>query len=264
MLLQHTKYPTQTITNFIGNDCEERLIENLKKLPNTWRYATEDITYTMNSHGYRTKQFDNIDWNNSVVILGCSCVFGTGINESDTISSILQEEINTPVINLGIGGTGADFQYNNLMRLKQNNIEPKKVIVLWPNPNRFMYYVEQDKIESCLISNMGFTDAVLKAGKQDYILNYFLNKKHWLYNFEQIVQSANILYPQLVNFFFHGDLINHDLNLPGDLKADDDIVAQETNLCEARLNYNSRDLEHNGGPVHREVTVPYILSKLDI
>ena len=108
MLLQHTKYPKQTITNFIGNDCEERLIENLKKLPNTWRYATEDITYTMNSHGYRTKQFDNIDWNNSVVILGCSCVFGTGINESDTISYTL---ILSFVLSLCCAYCGVAFAY---------------------------------------------------------------------------------------------------------------------------------------------------------
>lgn len=263
MLLKHAKYPQQTVTNFLGSDDEEKLKENLKKLPDTWKYSTEIITYTLNSNGYRTKQLDSIDWNNSVLILGCSCVFGTGINESDTISSILQEEINTPVINLGMGGTGADFQYGNLLRLKQNNIEPKKIIVLWPNPNRFMYYTGKDIVDTCLIGNMDFSNTNLKSAKPDYTLGYFLNEKHWIYNFEQIVQSANILYPQLVNFFFHGDLINHDLNLPGDIKADDRISEQEHMLCKSRLNYNSRDLEHNGGGVHREITVPYILSKLD-
>ena len=263
MLLKHEHYPTQTITNFLGNDSEEKFKQNLKELPDTWKYSTETVTYKLNSHGYRTKQFDIIDWSNSVVILGCSCVFGTGINESDTISSILQKEINTPVINLGIGGTGADFQYNNLLRLKQNNIEPKKIIVLWPNPNRFMYYRSKDIVETCMISNMDFSNANLKSGKRDYVLDYFLNKKHWMYNFEQIVQSANKLYPQLVNFFFHGDLHGYDLNLLGDFEADDKIRATEHKLCKSRLNYNSRDLEHNGGAVHREVTVPYILSKLD-
>ena len=41
---------------------------------------------------------------NSYVILGCSHVFGVGTLYHETITKYIAKELNSPVINMGVGG----------------------------------------------------------------------------------------------------------------------------------------------------------------
>ena len=53
-------------TRFAGTDLPELFEKNLKIMPDTWHYRTKNIDYKYNKSKYRTYEFDNIDWNNSV------------------------------------------------------------------------------------------------------------------------------------------------------------------------------------------------------
>jgi len=126
--------------SFSGMDSEQLFKENLATQPEDWFYRTRDIEYKLNRYGYRTVEFDTVDWANSVVIFGCSNVFGTGVHEEDTLSSQLSTLINMPVINMGIGATSMEYALYNSIILNDKYPTPKAVIHIWSSFNRTTYY----------------------------------------------------------------------------------------------------------------------------
>jgi len=64
-------------------------------------------------------------------MLGCSIVEGVGIALDDCIPSQLSQVIKSPVINLGVGASGLDVTMFNSIRLLENGIRPKGVILLY-------------------------------------------------------------------------------------------------------------------------------------
>jgi hypothetical protein len=129
-----------------GQDTEEKYIENLKTQPQDWYYRKKKVIYNTNSDGYRTREFGDIDWGNSVVIFGCSYVFGVGHAEDDTISSQLEEILKIPVINMGVGGTSPTHAVHNASILSRGYPTPKGIINLWSSPFRCPYYTKDASI----------------------------------------------------------------------------------------------------------------------
>lgn len=101
--------------------------------------------YTVNSSGYRTIEFDDIDWNNSVVIFGCSNVFGTGLTDEETLASRLENLLGRPVINMGQPGTAMFYSFYNQMVLKEMQAMPRAIINLWTSTERMTYF-EHDRV----------------------------------------------------------------------------------------------------------------------
>lgn len=91
-----------------GTDTKKLYESNLKKQPKNWYYRNNNVRYTINSNGYRTYEFKDINWKNSVIIFGCSQVFGIGLDDEYTISNQLSKLIKCPVINMGMGGVVND------------------------------------------------------------------------------------------------------------------------------------------------------------
>lgn len=96
-------------------------------------YATETINFDLNSHGYRTYEFDNVQ--EHIVIAGCSHTEGYGLHANQTWAKKFESRIGIKVFNLAKMCASADFVNQNL----QNWIsvyKPKLVIAQWPNPFR--------------------------------------------------------------------------------------------------------------------------------
>lgn len=124
-------------TNFYPADNEYTFKQSLKKMPDNWHYRTKEVKYKLNSLGYRAPEFDIIDWKNSIVLFGCSCTFGIGVDEDETISHYLSELTGRPIINMGWpGGSNEMIMYNSLL-LKQNYETPYAVVCLWSTTDRF-------------------------------------------------------------------------------------------------------------------------------
>ena len=126
--------------DFFGKDDEETYLKNVKEQPDSWYYRNNKIKYTLNSYGYRTKEFNHIEWQNSIVIFGCSYVFGTGVDDSHTIGSFLQDVSGVPVINLGMGGSSIQFALHNSLMLYKSFGIPKQVVYCFPGISRYMLY----------------------------------------------------------------------------------------------------------------------------
>jgi hypothetical protein len=125
---------------FWGMDSERLFKENLKIQPSDWYYRTHDVTYTVNSLGYRAPEFDQVDWKNSVVMFGCSTVFGDGVDDADTIPSQLSKIIGKPVINMGTGGSGIEWALHNSLILREFYPVPLAVVQVWSDPSRTLLY----------------------------------------------------------------------------------------------------------------------------
>jgi len=127
-------------TEWADTDTKELFEENLRTQPEDWYYRHKSITYKNNSHGYRTKEFKDINWSNSIVVFGCSHVYGTGLDESDTISSNIEKITGINTINLGLGGTSMIYAMHNSIILREGYPRPRAVIYLWPDYSRCTEY----------------------------------------------------------------------------------------------------------------------------
>jgi len=137
---------------------EEETFNSLKKImPSNWKYRTKTVLYTLNESGYRTKSWKKIDWENSIILFGCSCMFGYGVADDETIGYFLENQIKRPVINLGfIGGSNQVIIYN-LSSLINKFGYPYGIGIHWTDSSRFvtfdqhshtnyMYNSDKDKV----------------------------------------------------------------------------------------------------------------------
>ncbi|MBP00422.1 MAG: hypothetical protein CMG34_04310 [Candidatus Marinimicrobia bacterium] len=128
-------------------DSEEKFKANLKTAPKDWKYRTETITYRTNSYGYRTKEFNKINWKKSIVLFGCSLVFGVGVNEEDTIAAQLSEITGQYVVNMGVCGASSQYSVHNLSCLL-SQYKPDKIVIGWSSYTRTPLY-QKERVVHC-------------------------------------------------------------------------------------------------------------------
>jgi len=119
-----------------GDDLTE--VTRLKSIaPASWRYHQDTIEYRFNSHGYRMPEFEDINWSNYIIVLGCSHTMGVGLALEDLWHSQVGQLDNTSVVNLAQAGTGIQCLVNNLsVFLRHAPQQPKQIIVQWPSRYR--------------------------------------------------------------------------------------------------------------------------------
>ena len=123
-------------SKFSGKDSEIRFLANLESQPADWLWRTRPVHYTLNSQRYRAAEWDSYDWSNTILVFGCSLVFGTGVDDSETLPYYLSKITGFPTANLGMGASGLFFHMVNSTILKENKINPKAVVYVWPDRSR--------------------------------------------------------------------------------------------------------------------------------
>jgi len=94
----------------------------------------------LNSLNYRAPEFSDINWQESVVIFGCSNVFGVGLSDDETIPYQLEKLLKRPVINMGVPSSSIAYSVFNQTILAESNQSPYAVINLWTSINRITYF----------------------------------------------------------------------------------------------------------------------------
>ena len=225
-----------------GKDSEAFYQKNLETLPSNWYYRTNTVTYTVNSMGYRAPEFDLINWQDSIVVFGCSSTFGDGVDDLHTIPSQINLISGIPTVNLGAGGSSILWALHNSMLLKKNFGVPKAVVFLWTSPFRTLSYVngqplrhgpwDPDEVFTNWIKNDN-------AEYQTYMIRNIV---------EQMWSKSCIFYDTSnspdVQDIIGGDAIEW-LHTPND----------------QRIHYLARDLAHNG-PNQLEHCAKQIVDKL--
>jgi hypothetical protein len=153
--------PTTTSRFFAGIDTLDYYTSNLEKMPNDWHYRTKEIYYKTNKLNYRTIEFENISWKDSIVVFGCSHAFGIGLAEDETIDYQLSLLLDCPVINLGAGGTSMMFSLHNQLVL--HNIEqPKAIVNMWTGIERLTIFDKQSVVNVTAHSQSNFSKELFK------------------------------------------------------------------------------------------------------
>lgn len=133
---------------FIGVDTKELFEHNLNTQPKDWLWRETDIVYNLNSQGYRCPEWDKCDWNNSILFIGGSDIFGLAITEEQTVSQRVSKLLDVPTINLGVNAASPMFLWVNTIKLIQQKVSPKAVIYLWPQPTRTLEFTDDTGVNN--------------------------------------------------------------------------------------------------------------------
>lgn len=132
---------------FADFDSPDLFNRNLQKMGENWHYRTKEVTYKINSNGYRAPEWNQVNWKESVVILGCSNVMGIGVAEDETISYQLSEILDRPVVNLGVPGSAPDHSFFNSVILGEHYPTPYAVVNIWTTLDRCTYFNKKEVVK---------------------------------------------------------------------------------------------------------------------
>jgi len=108
--------PYPCVLNWISTDSEEQYQKNQKKsqhLLDLYEWDDTSVTYELNSHGFRDKEFD-CPSEDSIITIGECFTFGTGLPNELTWPSLLQAETNKRIFNLSRPISGLDQAFRIL------------------------------------------------------------------------------------------------------------------------------------------------------
>ena len=148
--------PEKVDVRFAGTDNPTSYEKNMKDPAFRKKWESQPITYRVNSNGYRCEEFNKIDWENSVAIIGDSCVYGMGVPRTHVVSYLLEQMIGRTVINLGVGGCSNMFIMYNNMKLLQK-YRPWAVINIWTAPERMTLF-QKPKVGFTGVRHIGSWD----------------------------------------------------------------------------------------------------------
>jgi len=156
-------------------------------------YGETDITYRLNSLGYRAPEF-SVQADMRMISIGCSWTFGIGVPEDavfhELFAARLRAQVNRTVVNwnLGLSATGADY-IARVLHLAVPLLDPDIVLILFSGlgrrecmaaNNRYITYVPNS------VPWDGKTDSVLRevshhfsslSSSQDDQLHFFRHYK---------------------------------------------------------------------------------------
>jgi len=155
---------------FEGSDNRALYIKHRKKN----LVPAKDCNYTLNSHGYRCPEFEDIKWDESIVAFGCSNTLGIGLDDKETFCNIVQDITKRPVINLGQGATGIWQILYNYRALHRQGHKPYKVILQVPSANRLAVF---DKHELLNLGPWATRTSWLDAENKKNYLTF--NTNYW-------------------------------------------------------------------------------------
>ena len=146
-----------------AGDSYDKFRKNLKKSPLDWIYRKKQIKYNHNSLGFREKELDLVDWNNSIVMLGCSNVYGYSLAEEDTAARVLEKQIKIPVVNLGVPGGSVELAFYNSLILYEMGVRPMSIIQNWSSTERYTNFDKTDTPSEIHCSYVDPTDYALQV-----------------------------------------------------------------------------------------------------
>lgn len=122
---------------FLLSDSENAFNYNLKHQPADWQWRNTPISYDLNELGYRTSNFSEINWSESIVFFGCSLVFGIGVDDYSTIPSFVQRKTGINTVNLGVPAGSNYHSFYNSFILRNNYPTPKAIVFCYTSPSRY-------------------------------------------------------------------------------------------------------------------------------
>lgn len=125
---------------YSNTDSITSLQESLKKMPPDWKYRNKKVTYKLNSNGFRTYEWKDVNWKDAIVLIGCSNTFGVGVSDDETIAYELEQLTGRQVVNLGIPSASNELLLHTAALLLERFDRPHAIAVNWTACDRFRYF----------------------------------------------------------------------------------------------------------------------------
>lgn len=105
----------------------------------------DDIEYSFNSDGFRSKEFSDVDTSNSFIYAGCSNTLGTALPDDLIWPKFLNDKLNgKDIINLGLNGGSVVSIITNIHRYIKKYGKPLGVFVVFPNLSRLDVFLDEE------------------------------------------------------------------------------------------------------------------------
>ena len=136
-LTHHNSLLSDKCVAWVPTDTQALYEKNLndpeqQKLLQQYGWIGVDISYTHNSHAFRTAEFETKE---NFIAVGCSHTYGIGLHQHQTWSELLSGMLDLSVYNLGVPGGSADTCYR-VVKHYVKELRPKFVAMLQPEPSR--------------------------------------------------------------------------------------------------------------------------------
>jgi hypothetical protein len=113
-------------------------------------HKNDNIKYEYNSLNFRGKEFE---FNEDMVIAGCSQTFGMGIEENLIWGNVVASHFGTKASNLSMPGASTESIVNNIFAYFKKYGHPKTLLGLFPDMYRFQIATDRKHITSSSIQN---------------------------------------------------------------------------------------------------------------
>ena len=114
----------------------------------------KNIRYDFNEHQFRTSyDFSKLKDGEFILVTGCSHTVGIGIDYDSMYTTILEKELDIPVVNIAIMSSDINVVLRNLAVWMKNFAKPKKIIIQIPEPSRFSYMFDPFEINTVVTSS---------------------------------------------------------------------------------------------------------------
>ena len=144
--LPRTGYPTGQEVKWLGNDN----LQNYQRHGGHALYGENDITYRLNSLGYRCPEFD-ISADVRIVAIGCSYVLGVALPQRAVFDELFAEKLRSIISpktvlvwNLGLGGASNDY-ISRLLYFAVPRLNPQIVLINFTHFSRREYISVQNR-----------------------------------------------------------------------------------------------------------------------
>lgn len=159
-------------------DMPEEYEEQLKKQPKDWFWRDREVRYMCNWNGYRARDWEDYDWSESIVVLGCSMAYGVGVSNEHTFCHHLSKMMGRDVINLGVPAGSNELILSNLQRLIEHFDTPWAIVIAWTTVDRDCAYTHNS------IDKMGPWNYFSPRPRDSFIdSDYVDDKKYYEVNF---------------------------------------------------------------------------------
>ena len=125
-------------------DSEEAEFLYLSEYEKSKSDPTQNWTYRINKYGFRGNLTITPDIKN-VGIFGCSVTLGTGVEEKNTFASLVNDQLEMNVINLGVQGSSIQ-RIAKLIAASIRVIDFDSVVITLPNIIRFIVSDDDDRL----------------------------------------------------------------------------------------------------------------------
>ena len=128
---------------------------NFNKNKNRDDWTNVQISYKYNAAGFRTYDLVKLAGQKVNIALGCSITEGIGLPAEQTWPSLIEQKLDYPVLNLGLGGGTTDTVARILTNIS-TVYDIQTVLIMWPFVHRFEIYCPQNsklKIHTILPQN---------------------------------------------------------------------------------------------------------------